>query len=906
MAARASQFFLCERGQQTPHMNNTNVLTISADGTDLDENRDCTMLVPRPPRSLDFDENQSEDLDGICRTKTKPTTRSAHPQSLPSHHTSTNNGHGSPPEAQQPAHGANADQIAKWLEVLVEPNTTVELRALFEGGKPEIQHYLSSDLPSMARAAAHWGRTAKAVYWMLNPLPLDWRGKAAKDSDVIHRRWLLVDIDPKREGTISATCEEKSFALKKMTDVNNFLAGRGWPAPIICDSGNGWHSLYRVDLLGDDGGLIRRVLKALAEQFDDDFVHVDTVVSNASRICKLYGTVGRKGADTLERPHRVSRIVTIPEQLEVVAVELLEQLASKCAAVKVKEPRLAAPESDAKTPAAPRSGEITTLERPRAYASKVPGAVSGQNGSQVTFKLAIALVRGFALNTEDAYTIMAEWSERCCVPPWSEKELLHKISDADNCVDPDTPRGYLLTERKPAAPNDKPLWLYSNSDLGNADALVDSIQGTGVYCPEIGMWLTFEQRWHRDYSNQIRTKAAGFVRDSIKAAADVADEEIRSRALKRAMCLGNLKPMCNAITLAEANPRVIVHLKQLDTDPWLLGVDNGTLDLRTGQLVETSAEAYVTRGMETAFDPLATCPLWEAFIERVTRGHDGLAEYIQRSVGYSLTGQTVEHVFWFLYGDGKNGKSTFIETLQKLFGEYGMRASEKLLSLSKHGADTPQNEIAALYGGRILFGSETKEGDRLNEKFIKDLTGGDTVYGRSLWKEGVQFVPTCSLWMFGNHKPSISGTDRGIWRRVQMIPFTATLTDEEIDLDLKDKMKAIELPGILNWAIGGLRQWQNAMAVGGSKLGAPCCVTGATAEYKKDQDTLGLFLEERLEIVAGARTSKAAVYEAYRIWAFDNGQTHTITKNTLTLRMKERGFAELPTRPPTWANVRLQ
>ncbi|MFZ2277036.1 MAG: phage/plasmid primase, P4 family [Prosthecobacter sp.] len=758
----------------------------------------------------------------------------------------------------------------------------------------------------MAREASFFGLTAKAVYWMLNPLPFNWSGKPAKDPDVVHRRWLLLDIDPKREGTISATCEEKNYARIKMTDVNNFLAGRGWPAPIICDSGNGWHALYRVDVLGDDSGLIRRVLQALAEKFDDDFVHVDTVVANASRICKLYGTVGRKGPNTLERPHRASGIITIPEQIGVVATELLEQLASTCAVVKVKEPRLAAQRAGARTPAAPKAGPKITLNRPRAYASKVPGAVSGQGGSQVTFNLAIALVRGFHLDIEDAYTILAEWSERCCVPPWSEKELRHKISDADNHDDPENPRGYLLTKRKPAPPTAKPLWLYSSSDLGNADALVDAIQGMGVYCPEIGMWLTFEQRWRRDYSNQIRTKAADFVRASTKAAAAVVEEATRSRALKRALSLGDLKPMCNAITLAANNPKVIVHLKQLDADSWLLGVDNGTLDLRTGQLVETPAEAYVTRGMETAFDPLATCPLWEAFIERVTRGYDGLAEFIQRSVGYSLTGLTVEHLFWFLYGDGNNGKSTFIETLQKLFGEYGIRASEKLLSLSKHGADTPQNEIAALHGGRILFGSETKEGDRLNEKFIKDLTGGDTVYGRSLWKEGVQFAPTCSLWMFGNHKPSISGTDRGIWRRVQLIPFTATLTAEEIDLDLKDKMKAVELPGILNWAIRGLRQWQGAMSVGGSKLGAPCCVTGATSEYRKDQDTLGLFLDEHVVTVAGARTKKADLYMEYRLWATDNGQNYTMTKNTLTLRMKDRGFVELPTRPPTWADVKLQ
>jgi putative DNA primase/helicase len=446
------------------------------------------------------------------------------------------------------------------------------------------------------------------------------------------------------------------------------------------------------------------------------------------------------------------------------------------------------------------------------------------------------------------------------------------------------------------APVIRPLWQYSKNDLGNAEALADFIHGRAVYCPQLHKWLTFGLRWQRDGSKQIHTMTSSLSRHALREASSVQEDNARAEAVKRALCLGKRKTMENAIALAETNPKVIVHLSQLDTDPWLIGVENGTLNLQTGQLVQTSIKAYVTRGVGTAFDPHAICPIWEGFIKRVTRGHYGLAEFIQRSVGYSLTGQTVEHVFWFLHGAGRNGKSTFIETLQNLSGEYGARSSEKLLAMSKHGADTPQDEVAGLHGCRFLFGSETQEGVRLNEKFIKDLTGGDTVHGRQLYKEGVQFRPTCKLWMFGNHRPDICGTDHGIWRRVQLVPFTATITAEEIDKDLPAKL-CTELPGILNWAIAGLRQWETA------GLAAPRCVTSATAEYQSDQDILGDFINDNVNSVHGATTTKPAMYKSYQRWAIEKGHRYPLTDKKLSLRLKDRGFVELPSR--LWADCRL-
>ncbi len=254
--------------------------------------------------------------------------------------------------------GANADQITKWLKVLVALDSTAELRVLSASGPAHVQHYESTDLLRMAKDAVRFGKDAKGVYLLMNPLPVEWRGSPSTDADIVRRWWLLIDCDPKRKGTVSATSEEKEAARQKMIEVDAFLADGSWPAPIIADSGNGWHLLYRIDLPGEDAGLVHRVLQVLARLFDDDAVSIDTKVANASRICKLYGSVSRKGENTAERPHRISTIITIPDQLDVVPIEMLEQLISDNGgdslpmATGQPDPNLAAPADRASYPIA--------------------------------------------------------------------------------------------------------------------------------------------------------------------------------------------------------------------------------------------------------------------------------------------------------------------------------------------------------------------------------------------------------------------------------------------------------------------------------------------------------------------------------------------------------------------------
>ena len=233
-----------------------------------------------------------------------------------------------------------------------------------------------------------------------------------------------------------------------------------------------------------------------------------------------------------------------------------------------------------------------------------------------------------------------------------------------------------------------------------------------------------------------------------------------------------------------------------------------------------------------------------------------------------------------------------------MLGDYGQRASASLLTASPNGRE-PTNEIARLHGARLVVGSETEEGARLAESRVKDLTGGDTLTGRFLYAEAFDFCPVLKLWMFGNHKPEIRGTDDGIWRRVRLIPFTVQIAEASRDPHLPEKL-ATELPGILQWALEGTRRW---LAHG---LTVPSIVTEAGAEYRDEEDTLAHFIAEEIMRVANAKTSLSALFIRYQAWATRNGVRYPLPQRSLTKRMKERGFKQGRWPERCWEGVELK
>ena len=248
----------------------------------------------------------------------------------------------------------------------------------------------------------------------------------------------------------------------------------------------------------------------------------------------------------------------------------------------------------------------------------------------------------------------------------------------------------------------------------------------------------------------------------------------------------------------------------------------------------------MTKLVPGEYDPKAACPVWKNFLDTVFAGDADLIRYVQKAVGYSLTGDTSEQCVFFLYGTGSNGKSTFLSTIRQVFGDYAANVQPETLMVKPSSSGGANSDIARLKSARFVTSTEPNEGMRLNEGLIKQLSGEDSVTARKLYSDEFEFLPEFKLWMGANHKPIIRGTDTGIWRRVHMIPFEVSISDEKKDKHLPGKLRG-EIAGILNWAVEGYRLYASE----GLKM--PGAVAKAVAEYRHEMDSISQFLEECTE-----------------------------------------------------------
>lgn len=416
-----------------------------------------------------------------------------------------------------------------------------------------------------------------------------------------------------------------------------------------------------------------------------------------------------------------------------------------------------------------------------------------------------------------------------------------------------------------------------NTDMVNARRLVRRSGEMIRYTPEAG-WLVWDgRRWRVDDLGEIQALAKD-------AALSIFDEIKDSRFQKELFDWARKTQSVNRITamieLAKSERGIPARLVDFDTDPMLLTLENGTLDLRTGTLRVHSQDDRITRITPITWDADADCDLWDAFLWRVLGKDRDLYDYVQRAVGYTLTGRTDEQCLFFDYGNGKNGKSVFQEVLGALLGEYG--TATRTETIMQRGSNGIPNDIAALRSARYVSINETADGQRINEPLVKDMTGGDTMSARFMRQEYFTFRPCFKLWIRGNHKPVITGTDYGIWRRIHLIPFTVTIPEAERDPGLLNKLRA-ELPGILKWAVQGCLAWQR------DGLKPPAVVTHATAQYRREMDVLGAFIEDRCLVGDKRQVTAKALYRAYRDWAEGAGE-HPVNQRRFGIALAERGI----------------
>lgn len=426
----------------------------------------------------------------------------------------------------------------------------------------------------------------------------------------------------------------------------------------------------------------------------------------------------------------------------------------------------------------------------------------------------------------------------------------------------------------------------ATTDIGNAERLVKYYGDRLRYCYDRKRWLIWNEKvWEWDSGAKIAAVAKTTIRNIYHEAGDEPDDKRRKELADHAKRSESDHRINAMIDLAQSEIGMPIQITQLDSDPWLFNCLNGTVDLRTGELLPHSKADYITILVPTEYHPDAQCPRWLSFLSRVTGEDDGLLTYLQRAVGYSLTGDTKDQVIFLLYGLGNNGKSTFTMTIRKLMAGYAERldANDLMIKDGRHNGG-PREGIANLINKRYVVGSELQDGRKLDVSFIKDMTGGETVKARRLYEHEVEFMPTHKLWLYGNHKPIIADSTLSIWRRVKQIPFGVTIPDAEVNPDLPVELEK-ELPGILTWGVKGCQDWQQY------GLDEPEAVTTATARYRHDQDILGDFIEDCCTLEPLSTIPKSELKEEYQKWCQENG-VEPVTQKTFKKRLEEKGITD--------------
>lgn len=467
------------------------------------------------------------------------------------------------------------------------------------------------------------------------------------------------------------------------------------------------------------------------------------------------------------------------------------------------------------------------------------------------------------------------------------------------------------------------------TDYGNARRFVEQHATDLRYVPGWG-WLVWDgQRWKRDADGETTRRAKQTVLtifDESKAAHRLAEKAVE--ALQAAVASGTatdadkerltkerdarlalaktltdwaMKSQGEArikamISLAESELEVIANVASFDADLFLLNVENGTLDLRTGQLRPHSRDDLLTKMAPVNFDPNAAAPLWDKFIKRIFQNDADLIGFVQRMLGYTLTGATTEQCFMFAHGNGANGKSTLFEVIQYLLGpDYARTLSSDALMARNTSGGIP-NDLAALQGARLVVASEIEEGARWAESKLKDWTGGDILTARFLHKEFFDFKPQFKLCIFGNHKPVVRGLDEGIWRRVRLVPFEVTIPANERDRALVGKLRE-ELPGILAWMVRGCIDWRR------DGLGSAEKVALATDEYREENDIVGRFITECCIVKPGTSAPIDALYSSYVRWCGREGinaRSKISLGKALSERAERDGLQKKPSNGVNW------
>tara|TARA_R110002167_G_scaffold15121_2_gene60771 strand:+ start:1546 stop:4023 length:2478 start_codon:yes stop_codon:yes gene_type:complete len=802
---------------------------------------------------------------------------------------------------------ASCEEIRRSIGLLFNDGDMIELRALDATTpsfrRPHTEFGYFTDHEKLVTAAAELSKNSSGVYITVNPIDPDLlaraanrtrsadRGDATKDTDVIEQRWLLIDIDPKRPTKVSATDKEKQLALDKMKEIYSYLATEGFPAPIVADSGNGIHLMYRIKSPDKvESSFISEFLNALGFMFDSHGVNVDSKVYNPARIWKLYGTVARKGDHTADRPHRLSRLLVSPDKPSIKGVSraAMKRVVARCPS---------RPTGDADPVL---SGDRSRLDTwIHANELSVSGPIPWKDmGRKWVFDSC-----PWNSDHTDRSAYIVQFNNGSVVAGCHHSSCEGHKKGWESLQELKSP---LVAERTARTPVGRDQMLASTagrpalSDLGNAKRLVNSFGHLIRYIPTWGQWIIYNGiRWKVDDDGAISRLAALSVAEIFEEAAAEEEEVVAQRLFKHALRSESATALRNMVNLCMSEEGISISERRLDNNPWLLNCLNGTVNLLTGDLNPHNRDDLLTKLTSIEHKKDATCPTWQKFLYRVLGGNPNLVSFIQRYSGYTCTGDVSEQVLVLMHGTGSNGKSTFLKVLQQLFGDYGKQANMELLMSMKNSTSHPTG-MARLVGARFVASSEVERGAPFAEALVKQMTGGDTITARFMRKDFFEFEPTHKLWIAANHRPIIKGNDIAIWRRILLIPFTVTIPVEQQDKQLLSKLAA-EQAGILNWVLQGCLAWQK------EGLSPPEDVTAATSDYQEDMDLLKDFFDDWCEVGDEFKVTVKELYESYLDWCTVYHENKPAGKRLFGMMISERGFEKDRTGSARyWKGIRLK
>jgi P4 family phage/plasmid primase-like protien len=716
--------------------------------------------------------------------------------------------------------------------------------------------------------------------------------KRGKNDDVLSLPGVWVEIDLKN-GIHAAN------NLPNEEDVQSILETFPLDPSIIVHSGGGLHCYW---LFQEPAQLLSKQNMQSAERmlarFQNVFIrlarakslHIDNT-ADLARVLRVPGTFNLKS-----EPKPVKTSLFEPERRYSI-LDLFEAIQS-IEATFPEEPRVKAARKQ-------YEGEIPDAKYPERIVQECQFIKEYLDHQETAHYAEWMAALSIAANCENGEELVHEWSKEH--PDYKEQEVDRKYNEIRSNMKPRTCQGIqqefgrcngcrhfnkinspiaLGMEKKPMKKEKttkKEKKAFKNTDIGNAERFFHHQGDSLKYNTTFGKWFIWDgKRWAEDKTQRIIQMGMKEIRNIYKEAFEEEDEEKRKAIAdhaRRSESKGRLEAMISMV-----QSFVSILPDSMDQNEWLFNCENGVIDLKTGKLQPHDRELMMTKISNVSYDSKADCPTWMNFLKDVFQDEQGntkqeTIDFLQKAVGYSLTGSTREQVLFFLYGTGRNGKSTFMNVIKEILGDYGKQTNAETFTIKK--SDQVRNDIAALKGTRLVAATESEEGARLAESLVKTLTGGEPVQARFLHQEFFEYIPTFKIFFTTNHKPVIRGADEGIWRRIRLVPFTIRIPDEKLDKDLPEKLRN-EMPGILKWIVEGCLKWQR------EGLGIPQEVEEATNNYREEMDTMGNFLNEYCVIHENTKAYGLELYRQYQYWCSETGE-YEITKTKFNRKLEERG-----------------